>query len=818
MNISYNWLKEYLDIDLKPAELSTVLTGIGLEVEAVEDHEKNGGGLEGFLIGEVKTCEKHPDADKLSVTTVDVGSGSLLNIVCGAPNVGAGQKVVVATVGSIIYKGEESFVIKKTKLRGIVSEGMICAEDEIGLGDRHDGILVLPGNAKTGMPAKEYFNLQPDSIFVIGLTPNRIDSASHYGVARDLAASLGREKGLAARLPDIGAFHIDNTDYQVDVIIENPDACFRYAGVSLTGVSIGPSPQWLQGRLRSIGLNPINNVVDATNFVLHELGQPLHAFDADQLAGRKIIVKNMPQGTPFVTLDGVEHKLSADDLMICDASRPVAVAGVFGGLHSGVTDETCNLFIESACFAPGSVRSTSRRLGINTDASFRFERGTDPDMVITALKRAALLIQETAGGLVSSAIVDVYPRPVLPYKVTVSYKNIDRLLGISIGHDTIRNILTSLEIKITGESAEKLELEVPPYRVDVNREADIIEEILRIYGYNNVPVTGTLKSSLSYTLKPDREKMVNKVSDLLCGSGFTEIMSNSITASAYYAALKSYPADHLVRIVNPLSNELDVMRQTLIFGGLEAIVHNINRKNPNLRLFEYGNCYFFNPDNTGKEPLAPYHEEFHFGIFLTGLKDEPNWTDRGVSTTFFQLKGYVENVLYHTGFSLRSLQSEFITDKTDVYRQAIRMKYNGVALAELAILTKELTAGFDLQQDVFYADLLWENIIKIAGDFRIRFTEIPRFPEVRRDLALLLDKSVTFEQVKDLAYRTENQLLKKVSLFDVYEDEKIGKDKKSYAVCFVLQDVEKTLTDERIEKVIKRLIFAYTSELHAEIR
>jgi phenylalanyl-tRNA synthetase beta chain len=818
MNISFNWLKEYLNTDLEATEVAPILTGLGLEVEALEHHDKIKGGLEGFVIGEVVTCEKHPDADKLSVTTVDVGSGTPLTIVCGAPNVAPGQKVVVATIGSTIYKGEESFEIKKAKLRGVSSEGMICAEDEIGLGDGHDGILVLPGDAKTGMPAKDYFNLQPDSVFVIGLTPNRIDSASHYGVARDLAAFLGREKGLKARLPDTEAFRVDNTGYKVEVLIENADACYRYAGVSLTGVTVGPSPQWLQDRLRSIGLNPINNVVDATNFVLHELGQPLHAFDADQLTGRRIIVKNMPQGTPFVTLDGVEHKLSAEDLMICDAANPVGIAGVFGGLHSGITGETHNLFIESACFSPGSVRSTSRRLGINTDASFRFERGTDPDMVITALKRVALLIQETAGGLVSSEIVDVYPRPVPPFRVTVKYKNVDRLVGISIDRETIRTILKSLEIKIIGETAETLDLEVPPYRVDVNREADVIEEILRIYGYNTIPVSETLKSSLSFTVKPDRERMVNRISDLLCGSGFTEIMSNSITPSAYYSTLKSYPPEHLVKLINPLSNELNVMRQTLIFGGLEAIVHNTNRKNPDLKVFEYGNCYFFNPENTKKEALAPYHEEFHFGIFLTGLRNEPNWMEKEMNTTFFQLKGYVENVLHHLGFSIQLLQSEDLTGKDDVYRQAIVMKHGQIKVAEIAILSKELTAGFDIRSDVFYADLLFENILVVAGGFQVHFTELPRFPEVRRDLALLLDKAVTFEQVKELAYKTEKQLLKKVSLFDVYEEDKIGKDKKSYAVSFLLQDREKTLTDERIEKVMKNLMAAYTSDLHAEIR
>jgi phenylalanyl-tRNA synthetase beta chain len=818
MNISYNWLREYLDVNLKPEELSGILTGIGLEVEAVEYHEKIKGGLEGFVIGEVRTCEKHPDADKLSVTSVDIGSDPLLNIVCGAPNVAAGQKVVVAMIGTTLYKGNESFQIRKTKLRGVVSEGMICAEDEIGLGDKHDGILVLPDGAKAGTPAKEYFNLQPDATFVIGLTPNRIDSASHYGVARDLAAFLGRNQALKAVLPDVSAFKSDNTHDKVDVVIENPDACNRYTGVCLSGIMVGPSPRWLQERLRSIGLNPINNVVDVTNFVLHELGQPLHAFDADQLGGRKIVVRNMPAGNRFTTLDGTEHELSDEDLMICDGYQPVGIAGVFGGLHSGITDKTTNIFLESAYFNPQSVRGTSRRLGINTDASFRFERGVDPDMVITALKRTALLIKEVAGGSISSEIVDVYPRPISPFRVEVAYKNIDRLIGISIDKNTIKEILKSLEIKILNETQDNLMLEVPPYRVDVTREADIIEEILRIYGYNNIPVSEILKSSLSYTAKPDREKMVNKVSDLLCGSGFTEIMSNSITTSAYYEKLTTFPAGHLVKILNPLSNELNVMRQTLLFGGLEVIMHNRNRKNPDLRLFEYGNCYSYNADIQNQQPLAPYHEESHIILFLTGHKNEANWAMKEEDSTFFQLKGTVENVLLHVGFDLRSIYTSSVTDKPDIYDNAVFIKYNQVPVAEIATLSKKITGLYDIDADVFYADLYWDKIVRISAEIPFQYAELPRFPEVKRDLALLLDKSVSYEQVKDIAYKTEKQLLKKVILFDVYEDEKIGKDKKSYAVSFILQDMEKTLTDERIERTMKNLMAAYERNLKAEIR
>jgi phenylalanyl-tRNA synthetase beta chain len=818
MNISFNWLKDYLDINLEPEQLKDVLTNIGLEVEAMETHETIKGGLKGFVIGEVITCEKHPDADKLKVATVDINSGSLLNIVCGAPNVAVGQKVVVATPGAVIYKGSESLEIKKTKIRGVLSEGMICAEDEIGMGDKHEGIMVLPENVKNGTLASEYFKIESDVIYTIGLTPNRIDCISHYGVARDLAAAIGREKGLKARLPDVSAFKTENSQYKVDVIIENPDACNRYAGVSVTGVQVAPSPAWLQGRLRAIGLNPINNVVDITNFVMHELGQPLHAFDADQLTGRKIIVKNLPAGTRFVTLDGNEHELAETDLMICDAAGPVAIAGVFGGLHSGITDKTKNVFLESAYFKPASVRNTSKRLGINTDASFRFERGIDPDMVITALKRTALLIIEIAGGTISSEIIDVYPKPILPCRIEVSYTNINRLIGIPIEKNIVKSILQSLEIKILKDEPDKMLVEVPPYRVDVTREADIIEEILRIYGYNNVPISDTLNYSISYSQKPDQENLVNKVSDLLCGSGFTEIMSNSITSSMYYENLSTFPVDRLVRILNPLSNELNVMRQTLIFNGLESVIHNINRKNSNLKLFEYGKCYFYYPDNKKHDPLSAYYEEFHLALFLTGLVNEPNWTAREESVTFFMLKGYVENVLQHLGFNIHKLDSELIKDKSDIYSNALTLKYKNVEIAEIAVLSNVLTERFDINTVVYFADLFWEKIIKICSGFKLQYAEIPRFPEVRRDLALLLDRSVTFEQVKQLAYKTEKQLLKSVNLFDVYEDEKLGQNKKSYAVSYILQDKEKTLTDEKIDRIMNNLMEAYKNVLKAEIR
>ena len=818
MNISYSWLKQYIDINMSPAEVARVLTGIGLEVEAVESVEKIRGGLEGFFIGEVKTCEKHPDADKLSVTTVDIGEEALLNIVCGAPNVAAGQHVVVATVGTTIYKGEESFQIKKAKIRGVVSEGMICAEDEIGLGDGHSGIMVLPDEAPVGMAARTFFKAEPETMFVIGLTPNRIDSASHFGVARDLAAYLRKDRDITLIKPDIGAFKVDNEHFPVEVIIENRKSCPRYAGVSVSGVTVGPSPQWLQDRLLAIGMNPINNIVDITNFVLHELGQPLHAFDADELAGRKIIVKNLPEGTSFVTLDNVERKLSADDLMICDGERPVAIGGVFGGLHSGITEKTRNIFIESAYFDPVSVRLTSKRHVINTDASFRFERGVDPEMTLVALKRCALLIKEVAGGLISSQIVDVYPEPLQPVRVAVTFANIDRLIGKKIDRSLIRSILLSLDFKIMAEDKDGFDLLVPQYRVDVTREADVTEEILRIYGYNNVEVSETIQSSLSYSSKPDKEKLVDMVSEYLTSTGFYEIMCNSLTSATYYDSLTSFTPGHLVRIKNPLSNELNVMRQTLLFGGLEAIQYNTNRQRPDLRLFEFGNCYFYNADRGKRNPLEKYNENFNLALLITGKKHEPNWISSGASTGIYEIKAYLQNVFTRLGMDHEKMKITTIDDRKDLYADGLRYQMNDSTIAELAIIKESVLKQFDIRNEVFYAVIHWDDLLRIRGDHHVTHTELPRFPEVRRDLSLLLDQSLTFSQIKDLAFRMEGRLLKKVDLFDVYEGEQVAKGKKSYAVSFILQDTQATLTDERIDRIMKKLMEAYTQELGAIIR
>jgi len=818
MKISYSWLKEYLKINLDPKDVAQILTDIGLEVEGTEIFEKVRGEMEGLVIGEVKTCKKHPDADKLYITTVDVGENKILNIICGAPNVRAGQKVVVAKPGTTLYKDDASYLIKKTKIKGYDSEGMICAEDEIGIGTDHEGIMVLSDEAPIGMPLKKYIKIEKDTVFEIDLTPNRIDGASHYGTARDLAAYLRQNQEVKIRLPDISAFKTENNNYPIDINIENADSCLRYAGVTVTGVNIAPSPDWLQTRLASIGLKPINNIVDITNFVLHELGQPLHAFDADKLAERKIIVKNLPEGTVFTTLDGIDHKLSSEDLMICDGREAVALAGVFGGLYSGVTDETKNIFIESAYFNPVFVRRTSKRHGIITDSSFHFERGVDPDMVIIALKRAALLMKELAGGTISSEVIDVYPEPVKPFKVVLTYKNIDRLIGKQIERDKIKNILNSLEIDILNENNEQLVVNVPPYRVDVTREADVIEEILRIYGYNNIEFSGNLNSNISYTQKPDRDRLVNIVSDYLSSNGFNEIMSNSLTKSVYYQQLTSYKSEALVRLHNPLSSDLDVMRQTLLFGGLEAIAYNSNRRMTNLKFYELGNCYFYNNNIEESNPLNKYSEEQHFAIFITGSKYESNWIIKEEKSSYFQLKSYVENLFIRLGFEINDFKTGKIVKKSDIYSDGLSYSHDDQIMAEFGIIHNSIIKYFDLKENVFYCDLYWDNVIKKLRERIIEFEELPKYPEVRRDLSMLLNSSVTFEQIKELAFKTEQSFLKKINLFDVYTGDKIEKSKKSYAVSFILQDLKKTLTDKQIDKIMNKIASVFKKELNAEIR
>lgn len=815
MKISLNWLKEYLKIDLDVEEICQILTSIGLEVAGYEQIESIKGGLKGLVIGEVKTCEAHPDSDHLHITTVDLGDGRLTPIVCGAPNVAAGQKVVVATTGTVLYDGDKEFVIKKSKIRGQESEGMICAEDEIGIGHDHKGIIVLPQSAETGMPAAEYYGITSDYAIEIDITPNRVDGASHLGVARDLAAYLKQSRDIDYSLPSVEAFAPDSNTAGLTIEVLRPEACPRYAGVCIEGVEVKESPEWLRTRLKAIGLNPINNIVDITNFILFELGQPLHSFDKDKVKGNKVVIRSFPTGTPFVTLDGIERKLDENDLMVCNTEEPMCIAGVFGGLESGITEQTTNVFLESACFDPVFVRKTARRHGINTDASFRFERGTDPNLVIYALKRAALLIKELAGGKITSDIIDIYPNPVQDFEVEVKYAHIDRLIGKQIGKENIKKILKSLEIKIVREDDEKLMLLIPPYRVDVRREADVIEDILRIYGFNNIEVPAKVNSTLSYSEKPDDYRLKNVIGDLLAANGFNEIMNNSLTKAAYFEGLETYKPENTVMLFNPLSSDLNAMRQSLLFGGLETIAYNINRKSHNLRLFEFGKVYTFHKKE-GDNHLKQYQEENRLALFISGHKNTASWNSREVSSDFFTLKAYGEMVLSRLG-----LQSDYLTteeNNQDIFREGLDYSQNGKHLLSIGVVSSKLLKAFDIGQDVYYADFSWENILKTLKNHTITFRPLPKFPAVKRDLALLLDKKISFKEVKEIALRTEKHLLKNVSLFDVYEGEKLGADKKSYAVSFTLQDDEKTLTDKQIDKIMNKLIGTYKHLLQAEIR
>jgi phenylalanyl-tRNA synthetase beta chain len=817
MKISYNWLKDYIDLKIAPEELSRILTDIGLEVEGVEDWEEVKGGLKSYVVGEVLTCAKHPNADKLSVTSVNIGHGEPLNIVCGAPNVAAGQKVIVATTGAVVYMGDKSFEIKKTKLRGELSEGMICAEDELGLGGGHEGILVLNEDAKIGMPADEYFGLKTDTIFEIGLTPNRIDAASHYGVARDLAAYFSQENKIGLNKPSVEGFQPGDGSYEIPVKVEDTDACKRYTGLTIKNVSIAESPKWLQIKLKAIGLNPINNVVDITNFVMHELGQPLHAFDANQLKGEKIVVRKMPEGTNFITLDEVERKLSADDLMICDAEVGACMAGVFGGHTSGVTEKTQNIFLESAYFDPVSVRKTAKRHMLSTDSSFRFERGVDPTITTFALKRAAMLITEVAGGTISSDITDIYPKPIQAISIEVKYKHIDRLIGKQLDRNLIKNILSNLDIKILKESGEVLLLEIPPYRVDVTREADVIEEILRIYGYNNVEFSEKISASLSPSNKPDNELLVNQVSDFFASNGFNEIMSNSLTKSAYYTELNSYPVQKCVKVLNPLSSDLDVMRQTLLFNGLEAIAYNINRQNSNLRLFEYGKCYNLSDNQKEGKGLSKFDEERRYGIFLTGNKSEPSWSAADEKVSFFQLKAYCDKLIEKVLGNADGISAESLEGKSDVFSGGLGLFQNNKLLIEIGTVAPQLLKKFDIEQEVYFAEIRWDELLKRSGK-PVRFKEMPKFPEVRRDLALLIDEKVELSEIIALSLKTEKKLLKRINLFDFFKGKGIPKGKKSYGVSFYLQDEGKTLTDKEIDRIMGKLSTRLTSELGAELR
>ncbi len=819
MKISYNWLKEYLS-PLPPAEeAAVILTSTGLEVEGLEKTETIRGGLEGVVVGHVLTCKKHPDADKLSITTVDLGDGEPTQIVCGAPNVAAGQKVLVATIGCTLYPTgeEEGFKIKKSKIRGAESNGMICAEDELGLGTSHEGILVLPAEIPAGTAARDYFQIEDDYAVEIGLTPNRIDAGSHYGVARDLAAWMktnGREAVL--KLPETIAVAADNGKSPIKVEVENAEAAPRYMGLVVSGLKVAPSPEWLQNRLRAIGINPKNNVVDITTYILHAVGQPLHAFDAGKIGGGKIIVRTCPEGTPFVTLDGIVRKLSATDLMICDATRPMCIAGVFGGMDSGVTEETTSVFIESAYFNPVWVRKTAKFHGLNTDSSFRFERGVDPEMTPYALLRAAQLMVELAGGTIVSGVIDSYPVKLNPFPVSVSFDRINKLIGKEIPAEKVKEILGALEIKIEKEIPGGLDLLVPAYRVDVKREADVVEEILRIYGYNNVEIPQQVRSTLAYVAQPDRERMVNSVSDFLTSNGFNEIMSNSLTKASYYEGLANYPAGRCVKILNPLSNDLNVMRQTLIFNALESAQLNVNRRHADLKFYEFGNCYFYDEAKKEQGGLAPYREEFRLAMLVTGAAQTPSWNTKSTTADFFTLKAYVEQILRRFGADIYEAQTEPLA--SDFYAEAVSFKLKGKRVFEMGVISKKLRNAFDIRNDAYYLEMDFGALMQIVKNHTITVTELTNYPEVRRDLALLVDRGVSFEQLRRLAFSTEKKLLKKVTLFDVYEGDKLPAGKKSYALGFVLQDPAGTMTDAATDRIVNALIGRFEKETGAQVR
>ena len=820
MNISYNWLKEYVNFDLTPDEVAAALTSIGLETGSVEEVQTIKGGLEGLVIGEVLTCVEHPNSDHLHITTVNLGNGEPTQIVCGAPNVAAGQKVVVATLGTKLYDGDECFTIKKSKIRGVESIGMICAEDEIGIGTSHDGIIVLPEDAVPGTLAKDYYNVKSDYVLEVDITPNRADACSHYGVARDLYAYLIQNgKQATLQRPSVEAFAVENHDLDIKVTVENSEACPRYAGVTVKGVTVKESPEWLQNKLHLIGVRPINNVVDITNYIVHAFGQPLHCFDADKIKGGEVIVKTMPEGTPFVTLDGVERKLNERDLMICNKEEAMCIAGVFGGLDSGSTEATTDVFIESAYFHPTWVRKTARRHGLNTDASFRFERGIDPNITIYCLKLAALLVKELAGGTISSEIKDICVAPAQDFVVKLAYEKIHSLVGKVIPVETIKSIVSSLEMKITNETAEGLTLAVPPYRVDVQRDCDVIEDILRIYGYNNVEIPSTLKSSLTTKGDADKSnKLQNLVAEQLVGCGFNEILNNSLTRAAYYDGLESYPSNHLVMLMNPLSADLNSMRQTLLFGGLESIAHNANRKNADLKFFEFGNCYYFDADKKNPEKtLAAYSEDYHLGLWVTGKRVSNSWAHADENSSVYELKAYVENILKRLGLDLRNLVVGNLTD--DIFAAALSVNTKGgKRLATFGVVTKKLLKAFDIDNEEYYADFDWKELMKAIRSVKISYKEISKFPAVKRDLALLLDKNVQFAEIEKIAYETEKKLLKEVELFDVYEGKNLEAGKKSYAVSFLLQDESQTLNDKMIDKIMSKLVKNLEDKLGAKLR
>ena len=820
MNISYKWLKEYVDFDLTPQHVAEALTSCGLEVGGLEEVQTIRGGLKGFYVGKVLTCEPHPNSDHLHITTVDLGKGEPQQIVCGAHNVAANQKVIVADLGCVLYDGDKEFVIKRSKLRGVESLGMICAEDEIGVGTSHDGIIVLPEDASIGMPAAEYYNLESDWVIEVDITANRSDALSHYGVARDLYAWL-KQNNYQTELhkPNCDAFEVDNESLTIDVEVKNTEACKRYACVSISNCEVKESPEWLQNKLKIVGIRPINNIVDITNYIMMAYGQPMHCFDADMVAGHKIVVTTQPEGTKFITLDGEEHSLSERDLSICNANEAMCIAGIFGGKGSGTYENTRNIVLESAYFHPTWIRKSARRHGLSTDASYRFERGIDPNGQVYALKQAAILCKELAGGQVSMQIKDVYPEPIEGSKVVLTYDYVNSLIGKEIGKDTIKSIVTSLDMKIEAENENQIEILVPAYRVDVKRPCDVVEDILRIYGYNNVEIPLQLKGTLTIPTDEDRNrKYINLISEQLVGGGFNEILNNSLTKVSYYKDLNCYTEETTVKILNPLSADLGVMRQTLLFGGLESIVRNANRKNSNLRFFEFGNCYHY--DESKKEAdklIKAYTQDQHLGLWVTGKRVENSWVHPNEDASFYELKAYVENILVRLGLSLQAVT--LVKGENNIFEDSISIVTKaGKIIAELGIVAYKLTKNMGITNEVFFADIYWDNLLKAVKKHVVEYKEISKYPAVSRDLALLVDKTVEFEQIKEIAYSTEKKLLKAVELFDVYEGKNLPEGKKSYAVNFILQDEQKTLNDKQIDSIMKKLIDNLTKRLNAELR
>lgn len=806
MKISYNWLKQFIKIDWQSEETSALLTDLGLEVEVVEKYQSVKGGLEGIVVGHVLTCAPHPDADRLKITTVDLGDGIPVQIVCGASNVAAGQKVPVATIGTILYDKEgEAFTIKKGKIRGQESHGMICAEDEIGLGTSHDGIMVLDESLQPGTPAATVFKIENDEVFEIGLTPNRADAMSHLGTARDLRAGM-LQKGTHVELitPSVSKFRVDKRTLKIDIDVKDSKLVPRYCGVTISGITVKPSPTWLQNRLKAIGLNPKNNIVDVTNYVLHELGQPLHAFDAAKISG-KVIVKTVPSGTKFTTLDDIERSLHEEDIMICDEKGPLCIAGVFGGKDSGVSESTNAIFLESAYFNPVSIRKTAKRHQLSTDASFRFERGIDPSITEYALKRAALLIQEVAGGEITSDIIDVYPKNVEDFSVFLNFNKVTKIIGQEIPKDTIKKILVSLDIKVNSVSDSGLGLTIPAYRVDVQREIDVIEEILRVYGYNNIKFSNKVNATVSNSPRTEDYKIQNVVATQLNSQGFHEMMANSLTTANYIQLSEMLKEEHNVSILNPLSSDLATMRQSLLFSGLEAISYNINRKNTDLKLFEFGKTYHNFPSG--------YEEQKHLTLFLTGNRNQETWTASQKPTDFFLFKGYVNAVLERLG--IQKTQNQPLT--SDVFSEGIAVSLGKDTIVEIGVVKKSILKHFGIKQEVFFADFNWAAILKLISN-KIKFVEIPKYPEVRRDLALLIDQTVTYESIYTIAKQTEKSLLKNIDLFDVYEGQNLPEGKKSYALSFSIQDSSKTLTDEQIDKIMTKLQKNFESELGAVLR